>query len=145
MPKHTELYRHIVPYQPNLGILSRNLWLVINYLVMPQVFGLVTKPLVSFLLPHSAKHLSSMSSEPSSPQSLLSSLLEHGQGSVADGGGEILTRPSSLRMLLSKPTYTVHYYWRKFDDAFMRPVFGGRGFVPFSPGSPTEQSLHGRI
>ncbi|CAD5183973.1 unnamed protein product [Musa acuminata subsp. malaccensis] len=109
------------------------------------VFGLVTKPLVSFLLPHSAKHLSSMSSEPSSPQSLLSSLLEHGRGSEVDGGGEILTRPSSLRMLLSKPTHTVHYYWRKLDDAFMRPVFGGRGFVPFSPGSPTEQSLQGRI
>jgi hypothetical protein len=24
----------------------------------------------------------------------------------------------------------------------MRPMFGGRGFVPFSPGSPTEQSVH---
>jgi sodium/hydrogen exchanger 8 len=31
-----------------------------------------------------------------------------------------------------------HHYWRKFDDGFMRPVFGGRGFVP---GSPTESSI----
>jgi hypothetical protein len=30
--------------------------------------------------------------------------------------------------------------WRKFDDRFMRPVFGGRGFVPFVPGSPVERS-----
>lgn len=34
------------------------------------------------------------------------------------------------------PTTTVHYFWRKFDDKFMRPVFGGRGFVPVAPGSP---------
>jgi len=33
------------------------------------------------------------------------------------------------------PTTTVHYFWRKFDDKFMRPVFGGRGFVPVVPGS----------
>jgi hypothetical protein len=50
-----------------------------------------------------------------------------------------IVRPSSL---LSKPTHTVHYYWRKVDDALMRPMFGGHVFVPFSPGSPTEQSVH---
>ena len=27
----------------------------------------------------------------------------------------------------------VHYFWRKFDDKFMRPIFGGQGFVPFVP------------
>ncbi|THU70181.1 hypothetical protein C4D60_Mb08t22310 [Musa balbisiana] len=107
-----------------------------------QVFGLMTKPLIRFLLPHSAKHLSSMSSEPSTPKSLLSPFLENGQGSEVEVGGEFASRPSSLRMLLSKPTHTVHYYWRKFDNAFMRPMFGGRGFVPFFPGSPTEQSTH---
>ncbi|CAL9039121.1 sodium/hydrogen exchanger 1-like [Musa acuminata AAA Group] len=106
------------------------------------VFGLMTKPLIRFLLPHSAKHLSSMSSEPSTPKSLLSPFLENGQGSEVEVGGEFASRPSSLRMLLSKPTHTVHYYWRKFDNAFMRPMFGGRGFVPFFPGSPTEQSAH---
>ncbi|CAL9133285.1 Sodium hydrogen exchanger [Musa troglodytarum] len=106
------------------------------------VFGLMTKPLIRFLLPHSAKHLSSMSSEPSTPKSLLSPFLENEQGSEVEVGGEFASRPSSLRMLLSKPTHTVHDYWRKFDNAFMRPVFGGRGFVPFFPGSPTEQSAH---
>lgn len=52
-----------------------------------------------------------------------------------------IPRPTSLRMLLSTPTHTVHYYWRKFDDAIMRPVFGGRGFTPHVPGSPTEGYL----
>jgi hypothetical protein len=52
-----------------------------------------------------------------------------------------MVRPSSLRMLLTKPTHTVHYYWRKFDDALMRPMFGGRGFVPYTPGSPTDPNV----
>ncbi|KAG6750542.1 hypothetical protein POTOM_045038 [Populus tomentosa] len=46
-------------------------------------------------------------------------------------------RASSLRLLISHPTTTVHYFWRKFDDRFMRPMFGGRGFVPFVPSTPT--------
>lgn len=46
-------------------------------------------------------------------------------------------RKNSLRLLISNPTRTVHYWWRKFDDKCMRPVFGGRGFVPFVPGSPS--------
>lgn len=54
-----------------------------------------------------------------------------------------IPRPTSLRMLLTRPSHSVHHYWRKFDNSFMRPVFGGRGFVPFVPGSPIEQSFHG--
>ncbi|KAH1096479.1 hypothetical protein J1N35_013400 [Gossypium stocksii] len=104
------------------------------------VFGLMTKPLVRILLP-SPKHLSRMlSSEPTTPKSFFLPLLDNGQGSEAEQGNRSVVRPSSLRMLLTTPSHTVHYYWRKFDDAFMRPVFGGRGFVPFVPGSPTEQN-----
>lgn len=97
-----------------------------------------------------------ISSEPVTPKSFIVPLLgnEHdpeldmdeqnivdSQNSEANQGDRNLPRPSSLRMLLRKPTHTVHYYWRKFDDCFMRPVFGGRGFVPFVPGSPTEQTV----
>ncbi|XAR54599.1 hypothetical protein NMG60_11029810 [Bertholletia excelsa] len=106
------------------------------------VFGLMTKPLVRCLLP-SPKNLSRMlSSEPTSPKSFFEPLLRNGLDSEADlGGHNAPPRPSSLRMLLTTPSHTVHYYWRKFDDAFMRPVFGGRGFTPYVPGSPTEQSV----
>ncbi|XP_057963484.1 sodium/hydrogen exchanger 2 [Malania oleifera] len=103
------------------------------------VFGLMTKPLIRFLLPAS-KHTASVLSDPSTPKSFTIPLLGGGQNSDADFGGHEIRRPTSLRMLLATPTHTVHYYWRKFDDAFMRPVFGGRGFVPFVPGSPTERS-----
>lgn len=104
----------------------------------------MTKPLIRFLLPH-PKHTTSMTiSDPSSPKSFLTPLLETGLDSEADlglGGHEHdVPRPNSIRALLTTPTRSVHRYWRKFDDAFMRPVFGGRGFVPFVPGSPTERS-----
>ncbi|KAH7857832.1 hypothetical protein Vadar_017001 [Vaccinium darrowii] len=105
------------------------------------VFGLLTKPLVRVLLP-SPKQLSRMvSSEPTSPKSFVVPLLSNGQESEADLAPNV-PRPSSLRMLLAAPTRSVHYYWRKFDNAFMRPVFGGRGFVPVIPGSPIDQSVY---
>ncbi|KAL5782383.1 hypothetical protein ACOSP7_007412 [Xanthoceras sorbifolium] len=104
------------------------------------VFGLMTKPLVRILLP-SPKHLSRMlSSEPCTPKSFTVPLLGNGQDSEANLKNQNVPRPTSLRMLLSTPSHTVHHYWRKFDDGFMRPVFGGRGFVPVVPGSPIEPS-----
>ncbi|KAI3459307.1 hypothetical protein Pfo_015970 [Paulownia fortunei] len=118
------------------------------------VFGLITKPLVRFLMPSSKQLNRMISSEPGTPKSFTVPLLGESQDSEAElflgnglaseahEGGQTVVRPSSLRMLLTTPTRTVHYYWRKFDDAFMRPVFGGRGFVPYIPGSPTEQSVH---
>lgn len=109
------------------------------------VFGLMTKPLVRILLPSPSHTSSKPPCEPQTPnKSFIVPLLSDGQnGSEADLGATHVPQPSSLRMLLSTPTHTIHYYWRKFDDAFMRPVFGGRGFVPFVPGSPLDQSLCG--
>lgn len=117
------------------------------------VCGLITKPLVRFLMPSSKELNRSISSEPVTPKSFTVPLLAsqdsdaelfsgHEQAPDANGNVQPVVRPSSLRMLLTTPTRTVHYYWRKFDNAFMRPVFGGRGFVPYVPGSPTEQSVH---
>lgn len=108
------------------------------------VFGLLTKPLIRLLLP--SKHLGhslSMSSELSSPKSISLPLLGNGIDSEATANGHGTTRPPSrLHMLLTSPTNTVHYYWRKLDDAFMRPVFGGRGFTRHLPVSPTETQLY---
>lgn len=106
------------------------------------VFGLLTKPLIRLLLPSGMRRQNSLSSDPPSPKLFLAPLLGNGEGSEVETGGQSVQRPSSLRMLLTTPTHTVHHYWRKFDDAVMRPVFGGRGFVPFVPGSPTERSGH---
>lgn len=105
-------------------------------------------------MPSSKQLNRTISSDPAAQNSFVVPLLGEGQDSVAElfsgngtaseghEGGRSVARPSSLRMLLTRPTRTVHYYWRKFDDAFMRPVFGGRGFVPYVPGSPIEGSVH---
>ncbi|BAF28734.1 sodium/hydrogen exchanger 1-like [Oryza sativa Japonica Group] len=106
-----------------------------------MVFGLLTKPLIRLLIP--ARHLnreSSALSDPPSPKSFLDPLILNGSD-VDPEIGVGIRRPTSLRLLLASPTQSVHHYWRKFDNAFMRPVFGGRGFVPFVPGSPTERSV----
>ncbi|XP_030460728.1 sodium/hydrogen exchanger 2 [Syzygium oleosum] len=105
------------------------------------VFGLMTQPLIRLLLPH-PKHTSMVFSDPNTPKSFTFPLLGGGQDSEGDLTVADIIRPSSLRALWTTPAHTVHYYWRKFDNAFMRPVFGGRGFVPFVPGSPTERSVH---
>ncbi|XP_039161959.1 sodium/hydrogen exchanger 2-like [Eucalyptus grandis] len=106
------------------------------------VFGLLTKPLVRILLPSTKYFASTTSSEPSSPKSFTQPLLSNGHDLESHQNGKSILRPSSLHKLLSMPSHTVHHYWRKFDDAFMRPVFGGRGFVPFIPCSPTDQDDH---
>ncbi|XP_071737302.1 sodium/hydrogen exchanger 1-like [Rutidosis leptorrhynchoides] len=106
-----------------------------------MVFGLITQPLVRLLLPMPKGLNRMISSEPTSPKSFNVPLLENGQDPDDDIGHRV-PRPTSLRMLLSEPSRNVHYYWRKFDDSFMRPIFGGRGFVPYVPGSPMEQSTH---
>lgn len=92
----------------------------------------MTKPLVRLLLPP-PKHLTrSLSSEPSTP-SFLVPILDHNQ----NNGNQ---RPNPFRAILSSPSRSVHHYWRKFDNAFMRPVFGGRGFVPVVHDSAEEDS-----
>ncbi|KAL8166414.1 hypothetical protein V2J09_007913 [Rumex salicifolius] len=113
-------------------------------LVSTVVFGLLTKPLIRILLP-TRSLTSSLSSDFDSTKSLFLPFLDVQQECEGDGIQEAparVARPSSLRMLIHAPTHTVHYYWRKFDDGFMRPMFGGRGFVPFVPGSPTDRSNH---
>jgi NhaP-type Na+/H+ or K+/H+ antiporter len=104
------------------------------------VFGLLTKPLIRLLLPHQKATNSMTTTESSTPKSVIVPLLGEPRDSEADLEGHEIHRPNSIRALLSTPTHTVHRLWRKFDDSFMRPVFGGRGFVPVEPGSPTERN-----
>ncbi|KAK9671832.1 hypothetical protein RND81_12G057400 [Saponaria officinalis] len=103
------------------------------------VFGMMTKPLIGLLLPTENRTVDQF--DPSCPM-LSVPLLGYGHVSEAALRSQILGTPSSFRMFLATSTHTIHHYWRKFDDAFMRPVFGGRGFVPFVPGSPTGEIPH---
>lgn len=108
------------------------------------VFGLLTKPIIRWLLPDET--------DPSSdPDSSSMPLLQNNNDNDNDNendpeaengnNGRLATRPS-LKMLLDSPSNTVHQYWRKFDDACMRPVFGGRGFVSYATGTRDMGVIH---
>lgn len=86
-----------------------------------QVFGYLTKPLVSYLLPPHA-NTSDLNREPSiSREDMKLPLLSFEES----GARNVLRAKDSLSMLIERPVYTIHHYWRRFDDAYMRPIFGG--------------------
>uniref|UniRef100_A0A7N0UL46 Cation/H+ exchanger transmembrane domain-containing protein n=2 Tax=Kalanchoe fedtschenkoi TaxID=63787 RepID=A0A7N0UL46_KALFE len=94
---------------------------IVIVLFSTLVFGFLTKPLINFLLPQVSR-----------------SALERGESKVPDehmtlpllsfeeSAAENLSRAKdNLSMLMERPVYTIHSYWRRFDDAYMRPIFGG--------------------
>ncbi|XP_034708018.1 sodium/hydrogen exchanger 1-like isoform X1 [Vitis riparia] len=109
---------------------------IIVVLFSTVVFGSITKPLIGAVLLRHAKPTVSDATDIASLEDLRLLFLENGDPS--DGGNnQPSPKASNLRLLMRYPTSTAHYFWRKFDDKYMRPVFGGRGFVPYVPGSPT--------
>ncbi|KAL6999182.1 Sodium/hydrogen exchanger 4 [Sarracenia purpurea var. burkii] len=85
------------------------------------VFGFLTKPIINCLLPHHA-HNSNLNREPKSPVDDLTLPLISWEESAATN---IARAKGSFSMLIERPVYTIHHYWRKFDDYYMRPIFGG--------------------
>ncbi|KAI3829605.1 hypothetical protein L1987_03731 [Smallanthus sonchifolius] len=107
---------------------------IIIVLFSTVVFGLLTKPIINLLFPKSSY---ADRTQPSSPKSIMMPLLGHRLDVEAETGDDetALETTTNLQVLFNNPTNTIHYYWRKFDDAFMRPVFGGRGFISYVTGT----------
>ncbi|KAK8712564.1 hypothetical protein V6N13_147801 [Hibiscus sabdariffa] len=111
---------------------------IIVVLFSTVVFGSMTKPLIEAVLLRHAKPNVSDAVDSPRLEDLRILLIDNGGASdTGENQPAAAAQRSSLSLLLTHPTWTVHYFWRKFDDRFMRPVFGGRGFVPFVPASPT--------
>ncbi|KNA07442.1 hypothetical protein SOVF_171840 [Spinacia oleracea] len=89
---------------------------VIVVLFTTLVFGFLTKPLILYLVPHAP------SREAKSPKEDLTLPMLSMDESTATN---LSRAKDSLTMLLERPIHTIHSYWRKFDDAYMRPFFGG--------------------
>ncbi|CAN8260281.1 unnamed protein product [Cochlearia groenlandica] len=105
------------------------------------VFGMLTKPLVKHLQP-SSKRSSATAFQTTPPSSFGEPLLNGGSSSYSQGQSDYnIDQPISFRMFLNTPSRAVHHYWRKFDNAVMRRIFGGRGVSPLVPGSPIENSV----
>ncbi|XP_048325284.2 sodium/hydrogen exchanger 1 isoform X1 [Ziziphus jujuba] len=116
---------------------------IIVVLFSTLVFGSITKPLIQAVMLRNAKPATSDATDIPSLEDIRLLFIENGDDQSEQERDEETSgvpKRSSLRLLMSHPTTTVHYFWRKFDDKFMRPVFGGRGFVPFVPGSPSGQA-----
>ncbi|KAK4484781.1 hypothetical protein RD792_007375 [Penstemon davidsonii] len=85
------------------------------------VFGFLTKPLIRYLLPPS--NTSNIDREPSIAKEAAMTLPLL---SFEESAATNLNRAKdSLSMLIERPVYTIHSFWRRFDDAYMRPLFGG--------------------
>ncbi|XP_074304504.1 sodium/hydrogen exchanger 1-like isoform X2 [Silene latifolia] len=87
-----------------------------------KVFGTLTKPLLRLLVPSSTTTNITVCSESSRPKSTTLPLPWNLRDSDAYMAHNIATK-STLGMLITKPTKTVHYYWRQFDRAYIRPLF----------------------
>uniref|UniRef100_A0A1D1YLX7 Sodium/hydrogen exchanger 2 n=1 Tax=Anthurium amnicola TaxID=1678845 RepID=A0A1D1YLX7_9ARAE len=110
---------------------------IIVVLFSTVVFGSITKPLIQATLFQHLKTVCTVDIDPPSLEDIRLLFLENG---VDESGNNLQNRSSGLRLIIMHPTSAAHYFWRKFDDRYMRPVFGGRGFMPFLPSSPTSVS-----
>ncbi|KAF8409666.1 hypothetical protein HHK36_005745 [Tetracentron sinense] len=99
-----------------LNLISKWVFLQFQWnIIILMVFGFLTKPLIKLLLPHYGP-------EPNIPkEDLTLPMLSFEESATTN----ILRAKNSLSMLMERPIYTIHSYWRKFDNAYMRPTFGG--------------------
>uniref|UniRef100_A0A0E0LB09 Cation/H+ exchanger transmembrane domain-containing protein n=1 Tax=Oryza punctata TaxID=4537 RepID=A0A0E0LB09_ORYPU len=96
------------------------------------VFGFLTRPLISAILPRQHRQSTTpgtggggRSTGSNSPKDdFILPFLSTDEEASGSGSG-FLQAKRSISMLLERPVHTVHIYWRKFDDRFMRPIFGG--------------------
>ncbi|XP_074310868.1 sodium/hydrogen exchanger 4 [Silene latifolia] len=89
---------------------------VIVVLFTTLVFGFLTKPLILYLVPHTPPQESKTPKEDLTLPML----------SMDESASTNLSRAKdSLALLMERPIHIIHSYWRKFDDAYMRPTFGG--------------------
>ncbi|KAH9615433.1 hypothetical protein KSS87_013026, partial [Heliosperma pusillum] len=108
---------------------------IIVVLFSTLVFGTATKPLIGAIMGGRLRTYSDATDIPSL-EYLNIPFFPNG-GLIEDSVDDAEQPSSSAGSTVKRATSVVHHLWRKFDVKFMRPVFGGRGFVPYEPLSPT--------
>ncbi|KAG0457646.1 hypothetical protein HPP92_022803 [Vanilla planifolia] len=92
------------------------------------VLGIFTKPLVSLLTHQTQNNNEQQDTFPK--EELILPLLSSDKDSTSSSF--VLVR-RSLSALMETLVHTIHFYWRKFDDACMRPFFGGLAVPVWEP------------
>ncbi|GFQ05427.1 sodium/hydrogen exchanger 4 [Phtheirospermum japonicum] len=120
-----EFTHYGVPWDPvNATMVTTT---VIIVLFSTLVFGFLTKPLISYLLPHnnnsnSNNNTNKLVREPTiSIEDMNLPLLSFEESASTN----LHRAKDGLSRLMERPVYTIHSFWRRFDDAYMRPTFGG--------------------
>ncbi|KAJ9153857.1 hypothetical protein P3X46_027252 [Hevea brasiliensis] len=108
-----------VTWDPIYAAMVTNTIIVVLFTTM--VFGFLTKPLITYMIPRNSNTQNNRQEMKIPKDDVRLPLLSLEESATAN-----LHRASeSLSMLMESLVYTIHYYWRKFDNTFMRPVFGG--------------------
>ena len=94
--------------------------------------GSITKPLIEVVLLWHSKPSSLDTSDDQILEELKCPFIENGNSSEKGSN-------SSFRLLISHPISIFHYFWKKFDDKYMWPVFGGL-IISGSPSSATNET-----
>ncbi|XP_008227059.1 PREDICTED: sodium/hydrogen exchanger 4 [Prunus mume] len=94
---------------------------IIVVLFSTLVFGFLTKPLINYLLPHAATSTLNHKESKDISEDMNLPLLSFDESAETN----ISRAKDNLSTLMERPVYTIHFYWRRFDDAYMRPIFGG--------------------
>ncbi|KAK8527155.1 hypothetical protein V6N13_085009 [Hibiscus sabdariffa] len=108
-----------VTWDPVSAAMITNTIIVVLFTTL--VFGFLTKPLILCLLPRVTDTSDGGQGSKSPKEDLTLPLLSSEESATSN----VLRAKNSLSMLIGRPVYTVHFYWRKFDDKYMRPIFGG--------------------
>ncbi|XP_022150237.1 sodium/hydrogen exchanger 2-like isoform X2 [Momordica charantia] len=87
------------------------------------VFGLFTKSIVRIMVPR--VNNTTYADFPTLESLSDPFLLDVDDDLESDMDGANMPRTNSCLLFLRFPTQCINHYWRKFDECFMRPVFGG--------------------
>ncbi|CAA6663560.1 unnamed protein product [Spirodela intermedia] len=110
---------------------------IIVVLFSTMVFGSVTNPLIQVTLFRQSRPAPAADMDPPSLEDIRLLFLEPANRGVDEGGSN--QRRSGVGLIIRHPTSAAHYFWRWFDDRFMRPIFGGRGFMRLIHGFPPHE------
>ncbi|CAN1220749.1 Sodium/hydrogen exchanger 4 [Linum grandiflorum] len=96
---------------------------MITNTIIVVLFTTLTKPLVNYLITHQIRNRNRRGEPTSSPKDddAVLPLLSFDESASAN----MQIARESFSMLMDRPVYTIHHYWRRFDNAYMRPMFGG--------------------
>ncbi|KAH7429675.1 hypothetical protein KP509_09G061100 [Ceratopteris richardii] len=105
---------------------------VVIVLLTTVVFGIANKPLTQWLFPKSMTLIPNDMLEPHSPKDATRTDLQVPLLTNADHEHSVhngITTRTSLFPSVGAPHCTIHHLWYTFDDACMRPIFGGQGYM----------------